>query len=80
MLRLRTLLAWAPALLALGVLFARLDTEPARVGEQRSAHDTQARLNMPFATFQLTFDSPNEFTGVDHVHRRTVHYRRVDAP
>jgi hypothetical protein len=41
-----------------------------------------SRLRVPFATFELSFDSANEFTGVDHVHRQRVHYRRIgfDAP
>ncbi|NML44226.1 hypothetical protein HHL11_10730 [Ramlibacter sp. G-1-2-2] len=38
-----------------------------------------SRLNVPFATFQVTFDSPNEFTGVDHVHKVEVRYERVPA-
>ena len=32
---------------------------------------------VPFATFELRFESPNEFVGVDNVHRREVRYRRV---
>jgi hypothetical protein len=36
-----------------------------------------SRLNVPFATFAIVFDTHNEFTGVDHVHDVTVHYRRV---
>ena len=36
-----------------------------------------SRLNVPFATFEIAFDSRNEFTGVDHVHGHKVHYRRV---
>ena len=27
-----------------------------------------SRLNLPFATLQVTFDSRNDFTGVDHIH------------
>ena len=38
-----------------------------------------SRLNVPFATFEIAFESSNEFTGVDHIHARTVHYRRVPA-
>jgi hypothetical protein len=37
-----------------------------------------SRLNAPFATFQLSFGSRDEFKGVNHVHRREVHYRRID--
>jgi hypothetical protein len=36
-----------------------------------------SRLNLPFATFQLSFDSRNEFHGVDHIHGNRIHYRRV---
>jgi hypothetical protein len=32
---------------------------------------------VPFATFELKFQSPDEFLGVDNVHRRQVRYRRV---
>lgn len=36
-----------------------------------------SRLNLPFATFQIRFESRNEFVGVDHIHRNTVRYQRV---
>ena len=36
-----------------------------------------SRLNLPFATFEISFDSRNAFTGVDHIHGHKVHYRRV---
>ena len=36
-----------------------------------------SRLNVPFATFAIAFESRNAFTGVDHIHANTVHYRRV---
>ncbi|MDB5743203.1 MAG: hypothetical protein JWR68_1518 [Polaromonas sp.] len=36
-----------------------------------------SRLNLPFATFQIRFDSKNEFTGIDHVHRNRIQYQRV---
>ena len=36
-----------------------------------------SRLNLPFVTFQLIFESRNEFTGVDHVHKNEVRYRRM---
>jgi len=36
-----------------------------------------ARPVIPFATFEVRFDAPGEFVGVDNVHRREVHYRRV---
>lgn len=41
-----------------------------------------SRLQLPFATFEVSFDSANEFTGVNHVHRLRIHYRRIgfDAP
>ncbi|MBI2768836.1 MAG: hypothetical protein HYX47_04395 [Burkholderiales bacterium] len=32
---------------------------------------------VPFATFELKFNSNHEFIGRDHVHRREVLYRRV---
>lgn len=37
-----------------------------------------SRLNLPLATFEITFDSRNAFTGVDHVRGHKVHYRRLD--
>lgn len=36
-----------------------------------------SRLNLPFATFQVTFDSPREFRGIDHIHGNRIAYRRV---
>lgn len=36
-----------------------------------------SRLNLPFATFEIRFDSRNEFVGTDHIHRNIVRYRRV---
>lgn len=36
-----------------------------------------SRLNVPFATFEVRFDTPNEFTGVDHIHGHRIHYRRM---
>jgi hypothetical protein len=36
-----------------------------------------SRLKAPFATFEVTFQSSNEFTGVDHVHGHHVSYHRV---
>ena len=36
-----------------------------------------SRLNVPFATFEIAFESSNEFTGVDHIHAHKVRYRRV---
>jgi hypothetical protein len=36
-----------------------------------------ARPVIPFATVQLQFPTPDEFVGVDNVHRREVRYRRV---
>jgi len=38
-----------------------------------------SRLNAPFATFEVVFDSRNDFTGVDHIHDRTIRYRRVPS-
>jgi hypothetical protein len=39
--------------------------------------ESPSRLTMPFATFAIVFDTRNEFTGVDHIHGRTIHYLRV---
>jgi hypothetical protein len=36
-----------------------------------------SRLNLPFATFQITFDSPRQFRGVDHIHGNEIEYHRV---
>ncbi|MES2979423.1 MAG: hypothetical protein V4731_13445 [Pseudomonadota bacterium] len=36
-----------------------------------------SRLNLPFATFQVKFESRNEFVGVDHIHRNEVRYKRM---
>ncbi len=36
-----------------------------------------SRLRLPFATFQISFESANEFTGVDHVRGHRIHYRRL---
>ena len=38
-----------------------------------------SRLNLPFAAFEVTFLSKNEFVGVDNVHRNEVRYRRVQS-
>jgi hypothetical protein len=36
-----------------------------------------SRLNLPFATFEIRFETRNEFVGVDHIHRNRIEYRRV---
>ncbi|TWO64895.1 hypothetical protein FN976_27725 [Caenimonas sedimenti] len=36
-----------------------------------------SRLNLPFATFQIAFETRNEFVGTDHIHRNRIRYRRV---
>ena len=36
-----------------------------------------SRLNLPFATFEIEFESRNEFAGVDHIHGNRIAYRRV---
>jgi hypothetical protein len=36
-----------------------------------------SRLNLPFATFQIAFESRNEFVGTDHIHGNRVRYQRV---
>ena len=37
-----------------------------------------AAPTLPYATFELRFQSRNEFVGIDHVRKRQVLYRRVD--
>ena len=36
-----------------------------------------SRLNVPFATFQIAFESRNEFVGTDHIHGNRIRYQRV---
>jgi hypothetical protein len=36
-----------------------------------------SRLNLPFATFEIRFESRNEFSGLDRVHGHQVRYHRV---
>lgn len=36
-----------------------------------------SRLNVPFATVEVAFQSRNDFVGVDHVHGHRVEYIRV---
>ena len=36
-----------------------------------------SRLNLPFATFEIAFETRNEFVGVDHIHRNRIVYTRV---
>jgi len=36
-----------------------------------------SRLNLPFATFQVSFERNDEFIGIDHIHGHRVRYRRV---
>ena len=36
-----------------------------------------SRLRPPFATFEISFETRNEFVGVDHVHRNNIRYRRM---
>lgn len=38
-----------------------------------------SRLNLPFATFEIHFESPDRLVGRDHIHRNTVRYERVPA-
>lgn len=39
--------------------------------------EAPSRRNLPFATFEITFESRNAFTGVDHIHRNRIAYRRL---
>lgn len=41
------------------------------------AGEPPSRRNLPFATFQIAFDSRDAFHGVDHVHGNRIAYRRV---
>lgn len=36
-----------------------------------------SRLNLPFATFQIAFESRDEFVGLDHIRGHRIRYRRV---
>ena len=36
-----------------------------------------SRLNLPFATFEIHFESRDKFVGMDHIHRNMVRYQRV---
>lgn len=36
-----------------------------------------SRLNLPFATFAIQFQSRDNFVGTDHIRQRTVRYERV---
>jgi hypothetical protein len=36
-----------------------------------------SRLNLPFATFEIRFETRNEFVGVDHIHGNRIRYQRV---
>jgi hypothetical protein len=38
-----------------------------------------SRLNVPFATFEISFASRNAFTGVDHIHGHRIEYHRVSG-
>jgi hypothetical protein len=38
-----------------------------------------SRLNLPFATFEIAFDSRNAFTGIDHIHGHRIEYHRMAA-
>jgi hypothetical protein len=37
-----------------------------------------SRLNLPFATFAIRFETRNEFVGVDHIHGNRIRYQRVN--
>ncbi len=36
-----------------------------------------SRLNPPFVTFAIEFESRNEFVGIDHIHGNRIRYARV---
>ena len=36
-----------------------------------------SRLNLPFATFEIRFETRNEFVGIDHIHGNRIRYQRV---
>jgi hypothetical protein len=36
-----------------------------------------SRLNLPFATFEIRFESRNAFRGIDHIHGNRIEYQRV---
>jgi hypothetical protein len=36
-----------------------------------------SRLNLPFATFQIAFETRDEFVGTDHIRGHKIRYRRV---
>jgi hypothetical protein len=38
-----------------------------------------SRLNLPFATFAIHFETRNEFVGVDHIHGNRIRYQRVGS-
>ena len=38
-----------------------------------------SRLKLPFATFEIQFETRNEFTGVYHIHGNRIRYHRVAA-
>ena len=38
-----------------------------------------SRLNLPFATFAIHFETRNEFVGVDHIHGNRIRYQRVSS-
>jgi hypothetical protein len=36
-----------------------------------------SRLNLPFVTFEIRFETRNAFVGIDHIHGNRIAYRRV---
>ena len=36
-----------------------------------------SRLNLPFATFEIRFETRNEFVGMDHIHGNRIRYEKV---
>lgn len=38
-----------------------------------------SKMNLPFVTFEIHFESKNDFSGVDHIHHNQIHYVRESS-
>ena len=38
-----------------------------------------SRMNLPFVTFEIHFQSKNDFEGIDHIHHNQIHYVRESS-